>query len=487
MDRHKPDQCRRVLKPKLAKAGVEFSAGGADKPFATLDRGNGQKFALSWPTALPQPRIEGNKAIYAGAAGPNADLVVTARASGFQHDVVLHERPGKPLEFRIPVTTSELKLAKTKSGGLKLTDAKGKTVATADEPFMTEAPLDSPTGSRDERGKIDTKVVTGSDGSQVLVLKPDPAYLADKNTTYPVVVDPTVGLTVTQDLTYNDIYQASYANAILYTGTNAKKVQVQDCSGSTCTYKDQYKAVHYRSLVEFGGFSFTGKAIVSAQMQLYGKWLGRCDNWPMTVSPVTSPWVASSTGWGNKPGTTSTGASTITPSCSTSGNWSTWNLTSAAQAWASGMANNGVELATTELNWQYDLDDPRFPDTQIWSFDSADAGTSTPPKMSVSYLLPPDIPTVTAESIDSLDGNNAISRSGTVKTSYTSRSPDGRKLDYTVTLTDATMAAVKARTLMKMRAVTPAGMRPPCRPSVITECAFSDTKKDLYGNLSRVS
>ncbi|MEV4114388.1 hypothetical protein AB0J64_42620, partial [Nonomuraea sp. NPDC049695] len=57
-----------VLKPKLAKADVQFSLGG-DKPFVSMERGKGQKFALSWPTELPRPEVSGNVARYVDAAG----------------------------------------------------------------------------------------------------------------------------------------------------------------------------------------------------------------------------------------------------------------------------------------------------------------------------------------------------------------------------------------------------------------------------------
>ncbi|WP_143591706.1 LamG-like jellyroll fold domain-containing protein [Thermoactinospora rubra] len=426
-----------VLKPKVAKASVAFSSGGDERPFASLQYGDGQNLALSWPTALPKPRVDGNTATYVDAAGPGADLVVTARATGFQHDVVLRQRPDKPVEFRIPVKTSGLKLATTKAGGLKLSDDKNTTIATADEPFMVESDLVL-AHARGQTGKIDAKVVTETDGSQTLVLKPDAEFLADADTTYPVTIDPTVGLTVTQDATYNDDGGTGGSGAHLFVGTAPKEVTVQDCSGITCTYRREYKAIHYRSAIQFGGFSFAGKAVVDAQMQLFGSWQGRCDNWPLTASVATSSWPATGVGWYNKPNTTSQGAATAYPSCSSTRSWSSWNVTEAAKMWASGSPNYGVELSTTELNWQYPADDPRYPKLQAWTFDSADAGTTTPPKMSVSYLLPPDIPTFTAEAIDSLDGTNAISRSGTVKTGYTSRSPDGKNLDYTVTVTDAT-------------------------------------------------
>ncbi|MEU1393889.1 MULTISPECIES: LamG-like jellyroll fold domain-containing protein [unclassified Nonomuraea] len=426
-----------VVKPKLTKADVTFSGGG-DQPFATLEHKDKQSLALSWPTALPKPQLNGAQATYVGAAGPTADLVVTATLSGFRQDVILRERPTGPVEFRIPVTTDGMKLGTTKTGGLKLTDDKGKTIASGGAPFMMETATADPAGADEATGTIDTKVTTETDGRQVLVLKPDPAFLSDPKTTYPVTVDPTVGLTLSQDAVYDDGGWATGTFHLNAVGTQAKKKEIRECTGVTCTTRYVYYSLHNRSIIEFGGFSFPGKAIVSAQMQLYGQYVGRCDNWPLTASPATSAWSSYSVSWNNRPSTTSVGASTLYPSCSATSSWHTWDMTSAAQSWAGGTPNNGVELVTTELNWEYPIDDPRFPDNQFWRFDSADAATTTVPKMSVSYLLPPDIPTFTAESIDSLVGNDAISRSGTVKTGYTSRSPDGRKLDYTITVTDAT-------------------------------------------------
>ncbi|MEV6980385.1 LamG-like jellyroll fold domain-containing protein [Sphaerisporangium sp. NPDC051017] len=424
-----------VLRPKLAKAQVDFSSGGAGRPFAKLTRENGQEVALSWPSALPKPRIEGNKAVYVGAAGPAADLVVTALGTGFSHDVVLRERPTEPLEIRIRVQTKGLALAKTKAGGLQLTDRKGKTVAAAGMPFMMAAPNAGPRAGQHRWGNIDTKVVAESGGEQTLVLKPDPKFLADDNTTFPVTVDPTVGLTVTADGSVeSNNGTGNTTDAYLSVGTALKAVQVRVCSGSVCRWETQYAPYYRRSFIQFNTAPISGKAVISASMQLYGSWTGRCDSWPLTVSRATSSW-GFSLNWANQPATTSAGASTISPACGTS--WSTWDLTSMAKAWASGTANYGVGLQTTEPSWQMYPDDPNYPGPQYWRFNSADNGSS-PPRLSVSYLLPPEIPTMTAESIDSLVGNDAISRSATVKTSYKSRSVDGKNIDYTVTLTDST-------------------------------------------------
>ncbi|MFC7103035.1 hypothetical protein ACFQQB_22875 [Nonomuraea rubra] len=94
-----------VIRPKAvtAQMALEFSAGG-EGPFAKLTRSDGNFFALSWPSPLPKPRIEGNKVIYADVGGVRgADLVVTALATGFRHDVVLRERPSGPVKFKLPI------------------------------------------------------------------------------------------------------------------------------------------------------------------------------------------------------------------------------------------------------------------------------------------------------------------------------------------------------------------------------------------------
>ncbi|MCW2879886.1 MAG: hypothetical protein JWQ95_3986 [Sphaerisporangium sp.] len=190
-------------KPKVAKAKVEFSLGG-DGPFASMERANGQKFALSWGKTLPRPVVKGNVATYVDAAGPSADLVVTALTTGFSHEVVLRERPAGPVELRIPVQTSGMTFGKSKQGGLQLTDAKDKVVAQAPQPVMwdTTAGAEQQAGSAPARriGAITTSVVR-ENGRQVLVLKPDATWLADPAIRYPVTIDPTTTLSVTSDTT----------------------------------------------------------------------------------------------------------------------------------------------------------------------------------------------------------------------------------------------------------------------------------------------
>ncbi|MCA2223094.1 hypothetical protein [Nonomuraea aurantiaca] len=199
-----------VLKPKAALANVTFSGGGEGKRLAVLERSDKQSYALTWPAPLPVPKVEANRATYFDAAGPGGDLVVTALPTGFRYDVVLRERPTGPVEYKIKIKTEGLKLAETDQGGLQLTDTKGKTVASASEPVMYDTPTSlpaqesaAPTGKAKptaKLGAIDTEVIADGD-QQTLVLKPDPKFLADPDTTYPVTVDPTTTLPLLADMT----------------------------------------------------------------------------------------------------------------------------------------------------------------------------------------------------------------------------------------------------------------------------------------------
>lgn len=248
------------IKPKAAmeQAGVEFSAGGEGHPLAKMTRADGQTFALEWPTALPKPRVQGNVATYADAAGlPGADLVLTALPAGFRHDVVLRERPSGPVEFRIPVRTRDLKLSMTKTGGLKLKDSKGKTVAEAPEPVMYDSRAQgAQAGDGVRQREIATRVVSDGDG-QALVLKPDPAFLTDPRTRYPVTVDPTMTLPVSKDATVYSGPGSFFANDRLDVGN-------QDVYDSSSTPIRTFS----RALLGFDTSSLVGRKITDARLEL---------------------------------------------------------------------------------------------------------------------------------------------------------------------------------------------------------------------------
>ncbi|WP_449065406.1 LamG-like jellyroll fold domain-containing protein [Planomonospora algeriensis] len=424
-----------VLKPKVAKADVKISAGGSE-PFATMTDAKDRSFGLSWPTPLPRPQITGNVATYTGAAGPGADLVVTALPTGFRHDVVLRERPTGAVEFRLPVHTDDLKLSTTKTGGLSLTDDKGKdkgkAIVSAPAPLMWDAAADKPTAQQPGRqAKVTTKVVT-EDGKSVLVLKPDPKWLADPATRYPVTVDPTTTLGVTQEV--------SVMSPSSQLGTPGSVERYRTCVANCESFFDRKYEDHVtRTLMSFDTAPIANRHVVKATLQTTLRAdATSCKEFQGIVAQrLTSAWTAAGTYWSNQPSSTLEGRASVVTCNAPSSNgavWS-WNLTDMTRLWASGTPNHGISLS---LATESPVPENVY---ESYRFYSARHGGGTVPKLSVDWVLPPEIPTVMAESIDSIDGNDAIARTTNVKVSYNSRVPEGTKLNYTVTVNDSTMPA----------------------------------------------
>ncbi|MFB9883709.1 LamG-like jellyroll fold domain-containing protein [Planobispora siamensis] len=430
-----------VLRPKVAKADVEFSTGGEGKPFASMEREKkDQRFAMEWPTPLPKPVLNGNVATYPDAAGPAADLVVTALPTGFRHDVVLREKPSGPMELRIPVQTENLTLSKTKDGGLKLADKGGKTIAQAPTPVMTDSSDRGPAVQQDGKpapvqqrvGKITTRVVK-DDGKNLLVLTPDAAWLADPATKYPVVVDPTTTLTLETDV---QVYSRPCGGDSSSSGSS----DLLRVGG----LNDPCKAVNNaRAYLKFDTAPLVGRSIGSARLDMLAQadpsYSGSTFNGGIKVSRITSSW--NSFTWSTKPSVVAAGSQVQQYPGAGGGTLPTyprpftWDITAIANAWAAGAPSYGLELrAVNDSAMTY----PYAGYVEFHSMERAGA-EARPPKLTVSYMLPPEIPTVTAESIDSISGNDAIARSTSVKVGFKSSVAETANLDYTVTINDSTM------------------------------------------------
>ncbi|MGA5761354.1 LamG-like jellyroll fold domain-containing protein [Nonomuraea bangladeshensis] len=394
-----------------------------------MERAEGQRFALTWPTKLPKPTINGNVAEYRDAAGPGADLVVTALPTGFRHDVVLRERPAGPVEYRIPVETSGLSFAERKNGGLRLSDAKGKVVAEAPEPVMWDSSGTSPQTGGPRQATIPTDVVK-ENGQSVLVLKPDTAWLSDPATTFPVVVDPTSTITVTTDTVLSSLCAGAWDKP----GSTTLKVGGQRASCGTADGFD-----YSRSYLRFDVGSFTNKPVHSASLQLFksnhlachqrGEGSGKG---VIYAGYLQDSWTPGRMQWPNKPANTIELTSSVCASTTTQ--TMSWPVTNWVKRWAGGAPNSGIELRGTTESLVNSWD-------SYWAeFHSAEmTGTgANPPKLIVNYFLPPEIPTVTAESVDSLDGDHAIVRTKSVKIGYKSASVDGRNIDYYASVIDST-------------------------------------------------
>ncbi|MEV4375039.1 DNRLRE domain-containing protein [Nonomuraea sp. NPDC049637] len=366
-----------VFKPKASLADVEFSAGGEGKPLARLKRSDKEFYALSWPTALPQPKIEGSKATYADAAGPGADLVVTALPDGFRHDVVLRERPAGPIEYTIPVQTQGLTLSQTEEGGLKLTDGKGKTVAAAPEPFMVDSSAvadnaSTPSGAPSVDGAAKTgkvgEVTTSvelKDGTTVLALKPDERFLADPATEYPVTVDPTTTLSAISTAQV-------YSSGEVYDGPFT--------AGTIDPATDGWKG---RSYLKFDTSSLAGQTVTDARLELWRTYVVGCEDPAASgveIRQVTSSWNRTAISWPSQPTSTSQDsvidpvADPDTYECDRKVGLRSLRVTPIVQHWAAGTANHGFVMQGKD-------------ETQQLNYNSYSIGTdgNPGPKLSVTF------------------------------------------------------------------------------------------------------
>ncbi|MEU5596465.1 LamG domain-containing protein [Streptomyces sp. NPDC020298] len=194
--------------PKASLTAMSFSGGG-DRTFAEIER-DGHTLSLDWPRTLPKPKIDGPTATY-GNVLPGVDLKVTASAEGFSHVLVVKNAKAAAnpelQKLQLPVGTTSVSLKENTSGGLTATDTgAGGAVFEAPRPLMWDSshtagsePSASPTASAGQ----DTEAVTPPDGAQVadvgvdvtsgaMTLTPDQSLLTDKDTVYPVYIDPVV-------------------------------------------------------------------------------------------------------------------------------------------------------------------------------------------------------------------------------------------------------------------------------------------------------
>ncbi|MEV4751523.1 DNRLRE domain-containing protein [Streptosporangium amethystogenes subsp. fukuiense] len=368
------------LRPKTLAEGalVELSAGGTD-PFVKMSA-DGKSYALRWPTPLPKPTVKGSVATYTDAAGVGADLVVTALPAGFRHEVVLRQRPSKPLELRIGVEDDGLTLTEGKGGRLLLKGKDKKLVAAGTRPIVSDGSGKGRPASA-KRGQAGTDLVT-KNGRTELVVKPDQTFLADAGTTYPVRVAAAVTLPLGADIevsTYDTVDSPAFPdNQYLTAGTMT----------------DGFKArVHLR----FDTTGLQGSTVTAATLSMNTIDAHNCGAAlanGIQVARLTGAWDPDNLYWANKPAHSTEDASTnfkgVTSDCATYPDSMDWNVTGIAQDWAAGAADYGLVLKSpgeTNIN-----------NYRVFT-SSEDTDFNLPPKLTITTSGPASQPTVSAPAI----------------------------------------------------------------------------------------
>ncbi|GAA3673129.1 hypothetical protein GCM10022224_041750 [Nonomuraea antimicrobica] len=349
-----------VVKPRVIKGELSLPGDRADAA-TTFTPAPGQSIELSWPTPLPAPRLEGNRATYPDAAGRGADLVVTALATGFRYDVVLRDRPSKELELEIPVRGEGVKVRKSTDGRLRVADKDNRDVALAAKPLLRGN--GSIKNHSEKTGSVDTSVVT-ADGQQIVRLKPDQAFLADRATSYPVTIQAAFSLTPTADA---DVWSVGPDDS---NGDGAFLKAGTESDGSKS-----------RAYLKFDMSPLVGQQISNVTLSLLnigGPSCGTAVGAGIQVRRVTGIWSPSTVTWSNQPGNTTENAVTnrnsIGGSCEPAA--MNWDITAMARQWATDAGNYGVVLMspTEQASANYRI----FPSSE-------DADFNDPPKIIASF------------------------------------------------------------------------------------------------------
>ncbi|KQY20151.1 hypothetical protein ASD16_21285 [Cellulomonas sp. Root485] len=418
-----------AVRPVAQSGGLTFSgASTGDGPVdlvSTTDPDSGVTARVQWDGALPEPRLEGRRAIYAEVE-PGVDLVLEATSTGFEQFFVVKDRPAAAelTQFPMSVVTEGGEL--DASGAELSVVAGGQVVATAGTPMMWDADIDQGrafpvTESRPDEvgaaalspmpawvldadhgrstsdeasvaradpkdepvaaqvvgdGSVDVAAGTVEVTSDVVpvaaneaevTLAPQADFLQDEDTTFPVVVDP--------DINFNWGFDTYVLKGYSNTRDGDGDLHVGTYDGG---------AHVGRAFIDFPVAPIAGKQILGARLELYNYYSATCAarNWQVwNTYPANG-----STIWANQPGWAThmaTSSETHGYSGSCPGGWSNADITSFAAGWASygetvGHVGIRAENEADNLAWKY--------------FYSANNGSHIP-SIWVTYNSRPNTPT----------------------------------------------------------------------------------------------
>ena len=349
---------------------------------------SGVSVGLSYDEALSEPVVAGSSAVY--GVDEQSVVRVTAVDAGFAAHVVLAQAPASVVEdgdtgagpvYRFPLQV-EGATARLSQGALEFVDADGAVVAVSSTLRMWDASVDE-FGDPANVAFVDAALVDGVGGSQVLELRPDPGFLADPGTVYPVTVDPDVTLSPGAD-TY---LSSASPNASFATDWSLRVGSNDGSSQNT-------------SWLAFPMGAQGGAVITDASLRLYQYGAGMCAARRVYAQLAKSDFAPGSPKytWNNRPALeaqdskdATSGAFNAsangggTPSCPGGAQWQSIDVTGQVASWAGGLEDSTWGLHLTppegkELNTGFEkrfcsaninggatgyCRDERFPELQI--------------------------------------------------------------------------------------------------------------------------
>ncbi|MGW7753854.1 LamG-like jellyroll fold domain-containing protein [Streptomyces violaceusniger] len=302
-----------MVAPKATTVDLEFSGGGG-VPLARMTKA-GRELALSWPTDLPDPRLQGDTATYPDVL-PGVDLRMGAQEDGFTQLLVVKSAEAaasKELaELRLKLDAGGLDVQETGTGGVAANDkGAGNAVFEAPQPVMWDSSpgpgAQETVGARakdadvseagdeeepaaGESGKLAPVGVEVSAAQDELVLKPDADVLKGAGTVYPVFIDPQWYSPKASAWTMASKYWAS-SPQWKFNGDSDGGMGY--CGWAYCQPQDT-KRLFYRIPTS----RFAGKSVLSAEFVVRNTWSASCD--ARGVQLWRTKGISSSTTWNSQ-------------------------------------------------------------------------------------------------------------------------------------------------------------------------------------------
>lgn len=135
-----------AVRPKGHPADLVIAGEGtpADGLLLSMRSGEGHAVGLEWEGPLPEPRLEGPRAVYPDVE-PGVDLVVEATRTGYEQFFVLTRAParGRAPELSLRVRGEGLRPVAALDGGVQFVDAAGEVMGSSSTPLAWDAAVDA--------------------------------------------------------------------------------------------------------------------------------------------------------------------------------------------------------------------------------------------------------------------------------------------------------------------------------------------------------
>ncbi len=313
------------VRARNTTADVTFSGAGSGDEVVTLED-KGHELQLGWPTALPEPELDGSTATYAGVF-PDVDLKLTALSTGYTSVLVVKtaEAAQNPALETIKMTVSSegLDIASTADGGFVARDADGTPVFESPAGRMWDSAGDTPAGLAPQLARSTSSADAGDEPTvplpaaggepaptegpssgdakadvplkvtnSTVQVQPDLGLLRGKDTVFPLYIDPP-----TKGIALGDWTALSSDGDKFWEFDGDKGVgRCSNYAGYLCSYSPYTQRLYF----EYPLSSIHGKKILDATMEVYQKWTFTCDPHWYDLSRVDKG-IASSTTWSSRP------------------------------------------------------------------------------------------------------------------------------------------------------------------------------------------